>query len=123
MPRATSSRNTALQPTSSSPPSAPGPSSAPRPRQTTVFTSAMSTLLAGWTAAKVAAFLPTTFALLTRDGKMSTDALAWLPFLLNMLAVVAIGAPVSLAPLLTLIRAVPPWRRTGEPTGDDGGSD
>ncbi len=93
-----------------SPQPLPGSSSPPAPWPLAAFTNVTSTALAAWTAYQVGKFLPTTFALLVQSGKVSTDVMAWVPFSLNLLALIAIGSPVSLAPLISLVRTWLPGR-------------
>lgn len=93
-----STPTTDSQPTSTSHPAPASPSSAPPAWLPNVLTTASSTLLALWAISKVGAFLPATLNML------ATDAISWAPLGLALLSIVAIASPVSLAPLVSLIK-------------------
>lgn len=70
-----------------------------------------SSVVAMFTAWKAAEWLPTCLSMVRLpSGGVSHDYLAWAPLLLDLLALVAIGAPVSFKSILDVAHAFWPGR-------------
>jgi len=104
---------TEVQQNISAPPaSSPSPCSPPGPYLPGLISSsighALSATVAVFTAAKVAAWLPSCLSLvILPGGKVSHDPWSWVPLGGALFALVAIGAPVSFSSVLSFAKSIP----------------